>query len=136
MRSMGLQGVIRGKRVRSTVADKAAACPRDHVNRQFRVLRPNVLWVSDFTFVATRQGFVYVAFVIDAYARKIVGWRVSRTAHAGFVLDALEHAIHDRKPVSGGGLVHHRAAFVRLRTAGFPSTSIASLSLSHHKSIS
>jgi transposase InsO family protein len=107
MRSMGLQGVIRGKRVRTTVADKAAACPRDHVNRQFRVLRPNVLWVSDFTFVATWQGFVYVAFVIDAYARRIVGWRVSRTAHAGFVLDALEQAIHDRKPVSGGGLVHH-----------------------------
>jgi transposase InsO family protein len=66
-----------------------------------------VLWVSDFTFVATWQGFVYVAFVIDAYARKIVGWRVSRSAHAGFVLDALEQAIHDRKPVSGGGLVHH-----------------------------
>ena len=107
MRSMGLQGVIRGKRVRTTVAGKAAACPRDHVNRQFRASRPNVLWVSDFTFVATWQGFVYVAFVIDAYARKIVGWRVSRTAHAGFVLDALEQAIHDRKPVSGGGLVHH-----------------------------
>jgi transposase InsO family protein len=107
MRSMGLQGVIRGKRVRTTIADKAAPCPRDHVNRQFRASRPNVLWVSDFTFVATWQGFVYAAFVIDAYARKIVGWRVSRTAHAGFVLDALEQAIHDRKPFSGGGLVHH-----------------------------
>jgi transposase InsO family protein len=66
-----------------------------------------VLWVSDFTFVATWQGFVHVAFIIDAYARRIVGWRVSRTAHAGFVLDALEQAIHERKPVSGGGLVHH-----------------------------
>jgi transposase InsO family protein len=107
MRRMGLQGVIRGKRVRTTIADKAAPCPRDHVNRQFQVSRPNVLWVSDFTFVATWQGFVHVAFIIDAYARRIVGWRVSRTAHAGFVLDALEQAIHERKPVSGGGLVHH-----------------------------
>jgi transposase InsO family protein len=107
MRSMGLQGVTRGKRVRTTIADKAAPCPLDHVNRQFRVSRPNVLWVSDFTYVATWQGFVYVAFVIDAYARKIVGWRVSRSAHAGFVLDALDQAIHERNPVSGGGLVHH-----------------------------
>ena len=107
MRRMGLQGVIRGKRVRTTIADKAAPCPRDRVNRQFRASRPNVLWVSDFTFVATWQGFVYAAFIIDAYARRIVGWRVSRTAHAGFVLDALEQAIHERKPVSGGGLVHH-----------------------------
>ena len=68
---------------------------------------PNVLWVSDFTYVATWAGFVYVAFVIDAYARRIVGWRVSRTAHAGFVLDALEQALHDRRPVHRGGLVHH-----------------------------
>src|SRR4051812_24813541 len=67
----------------------------------------NVLWVSDFTYVATWSGFVYVAFVIDAYARRIVGWRVSRTAHAGFVLDALEQALHERRPVQGGGLVHH-----------------------------
>jgi transposase InsO family protein len=107
MQAMGLQGVIRGKRVRTTVAEKAAPGPLDHVNRQFRAPRPNVLWVSDFTYVATWTGFVYVAFVIDAYARRIVGWRVSRSAHAGFVLDALEQAIHDRKPVSGGGLVHH-----------------------------
>lgn len=106
MRKMGLAGVIRGKRVRTTVPDKAAPCPLDHVNRQFRVERPNVLWVSDFTYVATWQGFVYVAFVIDAYARRIVGWRVSRSAHAGFVLDALEQALHDRRPVRGG-LVHH-----------------------------
>jgi putative transposase len=106
MRKMGLQGVIRGKRVRTTVPDKAAPCPRDHVNRQFRPARPNMLWVSDFTYVATWTGFVYVAFVIDAYARRIVGWRVSRLAHAGFVLDALEQALHDRRPV-GGGLVHH-----------------------------
>ena len=107
MKKMALQGVIRGRRVRTTVADTAAPCPLDHVNRQFKAPRPNVLWVSDFTYVATWVGFVYVAFVIDAYARRIVGWRVSRSAHAGFVLDALEQAIHDRKPVSGGGTVHH-----------------------------
>jgi len=107
MRAMGLQGVIRGRRVRTTISDKAAPCPLDRVNRQFKAPRPNVLWVSDFTYVATWAGFVYVAFVIDAYARRIVGWRVSRSAHAGFVLDALEQALHDRRPVSGAGLVHH-----------------------------
>ena len=107
MASLGLQGVIRGKPVRTTISDKAAPCPLDHVNRQFQAPRPNALWVSDFTYVATWTGFVYVAFVIDAYARRIVGWRVSRTAHAGFVLDALEQALHDRRPVHRGGLVHH-----------------------------
>jgi len=107
MRDMGLQGIIRGKSVKTTVSDKAAPCPLDHVNRQFKAPRPNVLWLSDFTYVATWTGFVYVAFVIDAYARRIVGWRVSRTAHAGFVLDALEQALHHRRPVHRGGLVHH-----------------------------
>ena len=107
MKALGLQGVIRGKPVRTTVSDKAAPCPLDLVNRKFRAPRPNVLWLSDFTYVATRAGFVYVAFVIDAYARRIVGWRVSRSAHAGFVLDALEQALHDRRPVQRGGLVHH-----------------------------
>jgi putative transposase len=107
MRGLGLQGVIRGRPVRTTVSDKAAPCPLDLVNRQFRAPRPNVLWLSDFTYVATWQGFVYVAFVIDAYARRIVGWRVSRSAHAGFVLDALEQALHERRPQQGGGLVHH-----------------------------
>jgi putative transposase len=107
MKKMALQGMIRGRRVRTTVSDRAAPCPLDHVNRRFKAPRPNVLWVSDFTYVATWTGFVYVAFVIDAYARRIVGWRVSRSAHAGFVLDALEQALHDRKPVSGAGLVHH-----------------------------
>ena len=106
MRSMGLQGVIRGKPVRTTISDKAVPCPLDHVNRQFNAPRPNMLWVSDFTYVATWTGFVYVAFVIDAYARRIVGWRVSRTAHAGFVLDALEQALHERRPLHRG-LVHH-----------------------------
>ena len=82
MHEMGLQGVIRGKPVRTTVSDKAAPCPLDHVNRQFHAPAPDRLWLSDFTYVATWTGFVYVAFVIDAYARRIVGWRVSRTAHA------------------------------------------------------
>ena len=107
MKSLGLQGVIRGKPVRTTISDKAAPCPLDHVNRQFIAPCPNVLWVSDFTYVATWTGFVYVAFVIDTYARRIVGWRVSRTAHAGFVLDALEQALHERRPLHRGGLVHH-----------------------------
>ena len=107
MAELGVQGVIRGKPMRTTVSDKAAPCPLDHVNRQFQAARPNALWVSDFTYVATWTGFVYVAFVIDAYARRIVGWRVSRSAHAGFVLDALEQALHDRRPVHRGGLVHH-----------------------------
>jgi putative transposase len=107
MQSLGLQGVIRGKPVRTTISDKATACPLDHVNRQFQAARPNALWLSDFTYVATWAGFVYVAFIIDAYARRIVGWRASRTAHAGFVLDALEQALHDRRPVHRGGLVHH-----------------------------
>ena len=92
--------------MQTTVSNKAAPCPLDRVNRQFRAPRPNALWVSDFTSVATWSGFVYVAFVIDAYARRIVGWRVSRTAQAGFVLDALEQALHERRPAKGGGLVH------------------------------
>ena len=107
MRGMGLQGAVRGKTVRTTIPGPAAACPLDRVNRQLQAPRPNALWVSDFTYVATWSGFVYVAFVIDAYARRIVGWRVSRTAHASFVLDALEQALHERRPVQGGGLVHH-----------------------------
>ena len=107
MRVMGLHGVIRGKAIRTTTPDKAAPCPLDHVNRHFHAPTPNRLWVSDFTYVSTWSGFVYVAFVIDAYARRIVGWRVSRTPHASFVLDALEQALHDRRPLHCGGLVHH-----------------------------
>ena len=106
MRELGLAGVIRGKPVRTTISDKAAPCPLDRVNRQFHAPAPNMLWVSDFTYVATWTGFVYVAFVIDTYARRIVGWRVSRTAHASFVLDALEQALHERRPAQGR-LVHH-----------------------------
>jgi putative transposase len=107
MRAMGLAGVIRGKPVRTTISDRTAPCPLDRVNRQFRAPAPNMLWVSDFTYVATWAGFVYVAFVIDTFARRIVGWRASRTAHASFVLDALEQALHDRRPSRSGGLIHH-----------------------------
>jgi putative transposase len=118
MGEMGLQGVIRGKPVRTTIHDKAAPCPLDHVKRVFRAPAPNRLWLSDFTYVSTWSGFVYVAFVIDAYARRIVGWRVSRTAHASFVLDALEQALHERRPIHRGGLVHHsdrRSQYVSIR---------------------
>jgi transposase InsO family protein len=107
MRAMGLQGVVRGKRIKTTIPDPAQPCPRDKVNRQFQAPAPNRLWVSDFTYVATWRGFVYVAFVIDTYARRIVGWRVSGSATAGFVLDALEQAIHDRQPARGAGLIAH-----------------------------
>ncbi|GLS81466.1 transposase [Paracoccus marinus] len=107
MKDMGIQGIIRGKPHRTTIPDKKQPFPMDKVNRQFRVPAPNMLWVSDFTYVATWKGFVYVAFVIDAYARRIVGWRVSTTPHAGFVLDALEQAVHERRPTKGMGLVHH-----------------------------
>lgn len=107
MRALGLQGAIRGKPLRTTVSDRAAPCPLDRVKRPFHAAAPNRLWVSDFTYVATWAGFVYVAFVIDAFARRIVGWRVSRRAHAGFVLDALAQALHERRPTRGGGLVHH-----------------------------
>jgi len=107
MRDMGLRGAVRGKPLRTTISDKAAPSPLDHVNRQFQALAPDRLWLADFTYVATRAGFVYVAFVIDAYVRRIVGWRASRTAHADLVLDALEQALHDRRPANRSGLVHH-----------------------------
>ena len=106
MKAMGLQGVVRGKTDEDGDQRQATPCPLDKVNRQFAADRPNKLWVSDFTYVATWSGFVYVAFVIDVYARRIVGWRASRTASAGFVLDALEQALHARRPVEAG-LVHH-----------------------------
>ena len=105
MRKMGLSGAVRGRRVKTTFSDKAASCPLDRVNRQFQPTRPNALWVADFTYVSTWAGFVYAAFVIDAFARRIVGWRVSRTADAGFVLDALDQALAQRRPTRG--LIHH-----------------------------
>ncbi|WP_310345623.1 IS3 family transposase [Methylobacterium sp. BE186] len=107
MRTMGLAGVVRGRKVRTTVPDPAASCPLDRVNRQFKAECPNRLWVADFTYVATWGGFVYAAFVIDVFARRIVGWRVSRSARADFVLDALEQALHQRRPFAGSGLVCH-----------------------------
>ena len=93
MRRLGLQGARRGKTVRTTVPDRSAPCPLDRVNRQFKADRPNQLWVSDFTYVSTWQGWLYVAFVVDVFARRIVGWRVSRTMTTDFVLDALEQAL-------------------------------------------
>jgi transposase InsO family protein len=105
MARLGLEGVVRGKVVKTTTPDKAAACPFDLVNRQFHASAPNKLWVSDFTYVSTWGGMVYVAFVIDVFARRIVGWRVSRTQTAGFVLDALEQALHARRPTES--LIHH-----------------------------
>ena len=106
MRAMGLQGARRGKGVRTTVPDKAAPCPLDRVNRVFKAQRPNQLWVSDFTYVSTWQGWLYVAFVIDVFARRIVGWRVSSTMQTDFVLDALEQALYERRP-DADALVHH-----------------------------
>jgi putative transposase len=108
MRAMGLRGVSRGRAwVITTRADAAAERPADRVNRQFAATRPNQLWVADFTYVATWRGFVYVAFVIDVFARRIVGWRVSASLQTDFVLDALEQAIYDRCSAGIDDLVHH-----------------------------
>lgn len=107
MRRLGLRGVIRGKVVRTTVPDATVPCPLDRVNRQFKADRPNQLWVSDFTYVSTWQGWLYVAFVIDVFARRIVGWRVSSAMRTDFVLDALEQALYARQPEREDALVHH-----------------------------
>lgn len=107
MRQQGLQGVRRGKRVRTTRSDPKAPCPLDRVNRQFKADRPNQLWVSDFTYVSTWQGWLYVAFVVDVFARRIVGWRVATSMTTDFVLDALEQALYARQPEGDGTLVHH-----------------------------
>ena len=107
MKREGLHGVRRGKVVRTTIPNKAAACPLDRVNRQFKADRPNQLWVSDFTYVSTWQGWLYVAFVIDVFARRIVGWRVSSSMRTDFVLDALEQALYDRQPERADALIHH-----------------------------
>lgn len=118
MRAQGLQGVRRGKRLRTTISDDAASRPLDRVNRQFRADRPNQLWVSDFTYVSTWQGWLYVAFVIDVYARRIVGWRVSQSMTTDFVLDALEQALYARQPSNDGSLTHHSdrgAQYVSIR---------------------
>jgi len=105
MRDFGLSGAVRGRKFKTTVSDSSAICPPDRVNRQFMAVRPNQLWVADFTYVATWRGFVFVAFVIDVFARLIVGWRVSRSLRTDFVLDALEQALYDRPDTAS--LVHH-----------------------------
>ena len=105
MQRMGLKGVRRGAKTRTTIPADLAEKPRDLVQRRFVATQPNQLWIADFTYVATWAGFVYVAFVIDVYARRIVGWRVSRSMQTELVLDALEQAIQQRRP--GSGLIHH-----------------------------
>ena len=107
MKRQKLHGARRGKVVRTTIPDKAVPCPQDRVNRQFKADRPNQLWVSDFTYVSTWQGWLYVAFVIDVFARRIVGWRVSSAMRTDFVLDALEQALFDRQPERADTLIHH-----------------------------
>ncbi|HNI83435.1 MAG TPA: IS3 family transposase [Rhodocyclaceae bacterium] len=117
MKRLGLEGVRRGKKVRTTIPDAKVPCPLDRVNRQFRADRPNQLWVSDFTYVSTWQGWLYVAFVIDVFARRIVGWRVSSSMHTDFVLDALEQALYARQP-EREELIHHSdrgAQYVSIR---------------------
>jgi transposase InsO family protein len=107
MKRLGLEGARRGKVVKTTIPDRSVPCPLDRVNRQFRADRPNQLWVSDFTYVSTWQGWLYVAFVIDVFARRIVGWRVSHSMRTDFVLDALEQALYARQPERNDSLVHH-----------------------------
>ena len=105
MRGLGLRGVVRGRRVRTTLPDTLAERPRDLVQRDFTATRPNQLWVSDLTYVATWRGFVYAAFVIDAFSRRIVGWRVSHNMRTDLVLDALEQALYARQVAQD--LIHH-----------------------------
>ena len=105
MRQMGLRGVVRGRRIRTTIAEDLAERPADLVQRSFRAERPNQLWVADLTYVATWAGFVYVAFVTDVFSRKIVGWRVSRSLRSDLALDALEQALHARRDLDQ--LIHH-----------------------------
>ena len=105
MDRMGIEGIRRGAKRRTTIPADVAERPLDRVQRQFVASRPNQLWIADFTYVATWAGFVYVAFVVDVYARMIVGWRVSRTMNTEFVLDALEQALHARRPDEE--LIHH-----------------------------
>jgi putative transposase len=108
MRDMGLRGVGRGRAWKiTTQSAPTSARPTDLVDRRFTAMRPNQLWVADFTYVATWRGFVYVAFVVDVFARRIVGWRVSASLATDFVLDALEQAIYDRRGTGVEALVHH-----------------------------
>jgi len=106
MRQMGLRGIVRGRPVRTTIPNPALQRPLDRVKRRFFASRPNELWVSDFTYVSTWQGFAYVAFIVDVFARRIVGWKVSKSANTDFVLDALEQALHARGNTDQP-LIHH-----------------------------
>jgi len=105
MRLLGLEGVVRGRKCRTTIAQDGAQRPLDRVNRHFKANRPNQLWVADFTYVATWAGFVYVAFVIDVFARRIIGWRVARSMSAELVLEALKRVLWSRSDIRG--VVHH-----------------------------
>jgi transposase InsO family protein len=105
MRSKGLQGVVRGRKFKTTIPDEATIRPADRVSRNFSATRPNQLWVADLTYVATWQGFVYVAFVIDVFSRKIVGWRATASLRTDLALDALEQALWARPDIDG--LIHH-----------------------------
>jgi len=105
MRSLGLQGVVRGGKRRTTISRDQAEYPADLVKRQFAAIRPNQLWVADFTYVATWAGFACVAFVIDVFSRRIIGWRVARSMHTDLVLDALEQALWARS--NSKGVIHH-----------------------------
>jgi len=107
MRELGLRGVVRGKKVRTTWPDDVSPRPTDLVERQFRAQAPNRLWVADLTYVKTHSGWVYVAFVIDVFSRCIVGWQASRSLHADLALDALEMALWARRGKRLDGLVHH-----------------------------
>ena len=107
MKTLGLRGVVRGRRIKTTFPCNLAERPLDLVNREFKTTRPNALWVADLTYVATWRGFVYVAFIIDAFARRIIGWRVSNSLRADIALDALEQALHDREIGEQERLVHH-----------------------------
>ena len=126
MRELGIQGIRRGRRCRTTIPSNNSNCPQDLVNREFHASRPNQLWVADITYVATWSGFVYVAFVIDVFSRRIVGWRAMKTMQTDLILDALEQALWARgKP---RGVIHHSdrgsqylsiAYSTRLSEAGF-----------------
>jgi len=105
MRTLGLRGVVRGRRVRTTIPDGLAERPRDLVQRQFHASRPNQLWVADLTYVATWRGFVYVAFVVDVFSRRILGWRAANSLRSDLDRDALEQALYDRD--TDADLVHH-----------------------------